>query len=114
MQRDQDRRQAAGRALVELGCNGGVVGRGDFVESLPALSGGQAGVAGDGRPIADLRDRVGPGGVAVAVDDQARVALADEGGAEHSAEQGAQFRYAYVPGDVAPAFCVGKPQPRQP
>ena len=88
-------------APVQLQSNALMVGAVNFIETGAPLAGREFGVRRYRRPVADQRDGLPRSWDPIAVDHQARVALADEGGAHRLGEVRAQARHADIPGDMA-------------
>ena len=72
---------------------------------------GQADIAGDRRAVGDFGHGVGPFGVAVAVDHQARPGLGDQGRVEAPRQLPRELQRADVPGDVPLEGGVRQPKP---
>ncbi len=104
MDRHQCGGTTSGGAAIQGRHYGVVIGREDFPPPGLALFRQQISVAGNLGDFADLRDGAGHGGVAVAVDHQARIGLADQRGVEAIRHAHGDGGGADVVGDVPLVF----------
>ncbi len=95
-----DRDQQRPFVAVQGRGDGGVVGRVDGGDAIGEVTGGEAGIAGNGRGVRDGRRDVGAFRVAVAVDHQSRIGLHHQLGMGPIGQAARQGGRADVPGDV--------------
>ena len=102
MERDQDALPTVVPPVVERARDAVVIGPEDLVYARGSFVGVQIPVARDLRMLAHGRYRVMTVDRPIAVDDQARVGLQNQGRVETGREEARHLRGADVPGDVPP------------
>ena len=98
---DQHRGLPRGLAPVELGLDALVIGLEDLARPGGALGRAQIAIAGNLRELAEGHDRALDRGIAVAVDHEARIDLADGEGVQRIAQEAGDGGGPDIPGDMA-------------
>jgi hypothetical protein len=107
VQRDQDGPPPGGRACVHHGGNAVVVGLEDLLDPGRGLARVKISVARNFRDFAEPRHGAFDLGVAIAVDDQARIGLQHQGRVEQLRNPICHFGRPHVPRNVTPPIRFG-------
>ena len=101
---DQHRRPAGGLAPVELGLDAPVIGLQDLPHPGGAFGRAQIAIGGNLGELAEGDDGAVHRGIAIAVDDQARIDLADGVGVQRIGQKTCDGSGPDIPGDMALEF----------